>query len=153
MIPVRHLFEAHLNVSNLERSMAFYGDTLGLDLADVFQERRVAFYWMGGRGSSMLGLWEVGTTPQRQRLHIAFKVDLDDVLHAPQKLRATDLIPCDSDGNPAEEPVVFAWMPAASVFFHDPDGNMLEYLAMLPEPPRRDLGVLSWSKWKAEVRP
>ena len=65
MIPLRDLFESHLTVTNLERSMAFFGDTLGLELSEVFRERRVAFYWVGGRGNSMLGLWEVGTGPQR----------------------------------------------------------------------------------------
>jgi len=39
-------------------------------------------------------------------------------------------------------------MPAASVFFDDPDGNVLEYICMLPEPPRPDVGVVSWSEWK-----
>ena len=61
MIPIRSLFEAHLTVSNLERSMKFYGETLGLELAQVFEERRVAFYWLGGRGHSMLGIWETGS--------------------------------------------------------------------------------------------
>ena len=61
MIPIHNLFETHLTVSDLRRSMAFYGDALGLELAQFFPERRVAFYWIGGRGSSMLGLWEVGT--------------------------------------------------------------------------------------------
>jgi hypothetical protein len=62
MIPVYDLFESHLNVTDLHRSMSFFGQTLGFELADVFWERRVAFYWIGGRGNSMLGLWEVGTT-------------------------------------------------------------------------------------------
>ena len=60
MIPIGALFESHLTVSNLERSMAFYGDALGLQLAHVVPERRVAFYWLGGAGKSMLGLWEIG---------------------------------------------------------------------------------------------
>ena len=63
MIPVHDLFESHLNVTDLHRSMSFFGQTLGLELAEVFWERRVAFYWNGGRGNSMLGLWEVGTGP------------------------------------------------------------------------------------------
>jgi hypothetical protein len=33
-------------------------------------------------------------------------------------------------------------MPAASVFFHDPDGHLLEYLAMLPHQPRPEAGVV-----------
>jgi len=64
MIPVHDLFESHLNVTDLHRSMSFFGQTLGLELAQVFWERRVAFYWIGGRGNSMLGLWEVGTGPR-----------------------------------------------------------------------------------------
>ncbi len=80
MIPIRSLFEAHLTVSNLERSMKFYGETLGLELAQVFDDRRVAFYWLGGRGHSMLGIWETGSSPQRMSLHVAFTVDTKDLL-------------------------------------------------------------------------
>lgn len=61
MIPIHALFEGHLTVSDLSRAMAFYGEALGLELAQFFPERRAAFYWIGGRGTSMLGLWEVGT--------------------------------------------------------------------------------------------
>jgi hypothetical protein len=38
------------------------------------QTERVAFYWIGRRGDSMLGLWEAGTGPQRMNLHVAFTV-------------------------------------------------------------------------------
>src|SRR5215470_16092674 len=61
MVPVRHLFETHLTVVDLQRSMTFFSQVLRLELAAVFWERKVAFYWIGGRGNSMLGLWEVGT--------------------------------------------------------------------------------------------
>ena len=33
MIPIHDLFEAHLTVANLQRSMSFFGDALGLELA------------------------------------------------------------------------------------------------------------------------
>lgn len=95
----------------------------------------------------MLGLWEVGTGPQRLSLHVAFRVDIADLLKAPERLRAANVTPLDFAGNPTEEPVVFAWMPAASLFFHDPDGNLLEFLAMLPDSPDLKLGVVSWSHW------
>src|SRR5205809_7285773 len=72
LIPIRDLFESHLTVTDLQRSMTFFGQTLGLELAEVFWERRVAFYWIGGRGNSMLGLWEVGTGPQRLSLTLPF---------------------------------------------------------------------------------
>src|SRR3954454_24896792 len=65
MIRVSHLFESHLTVSNLERAVSFYRDVLGLSPAAVFVDARVAFFWIGGPGQSMLGLWEAGHSPQR----------------------------------------------------------------------------------------
>lgn len=149
MIPIRGLFETHLTVKDLQRSMSFFGEALGLELAQVFPERRVAFYWIGRRGDSMLGLWEVGTGPQHLSLHVAFSLDIDNLLQAAERLREANVIPLDFNGEPTEEPVVFAWMPAASLFFHDPDDNLLEFLTMLHGTPQSDLGVVSWSHWKS----
>jgi lactoylglutathione lyase len=42
-------------------------------------------------------------------------------------------------------------MPAAAVYFRDPDGHELEYLAMLEETPRPDLGIVPWSECLAQV--
>jgi lactoylglutathione lyase len=69
------------------------------------------------------------------------------VLEAPAALARAGITPLDFDGRPAAEPVVLAWMPAVSVYFHDPDGHLLELVAMLDEDPRPDRGVLSWSDW------
>src|SRR5213594_3005542 len=69
-------------------------------------------------------------------LHTAFGARLADVIAAPSALRSAGIMPLDFDGQPTDQPVVFAWMPAASVFFHDPDGHLLEYIAMLPHEPR-----------------
>ena len=99
----------------------------------------------------MLGLWEVGTGPQRLSLHIALRADLPDLLHAPVHLRAANVVPLDFWGQPTDEPVVLGWMPAASLYFRDPDGNMLELLSMLSDPPQPELGIVGLSRWN-EIR-
>ena len=99
----------------------------------------------------MVGLWEVGTGPLKLSLHIAFRADLSDLLDAPARLRAASVIPLDFWEQPTDEPVVLGWMPAASLYFRDPDGNMLELLSMLPDSPQPELGIVSWSRWK-EIR-
>ncbi|MBX9602112.1 MAG: VOC family protein [Bryobacteraceae bacterium] len=147
MFEIGHLFETHLTVSNLERAMKFYGGALGLPLAKAFPDRKVAFYWVGGAGQGMLGLWEAGSGPQRMHLHTAFAMKLEDVLAAPARLREAGITPLDFDAAATDQPVVLGWMPAAAVYFHDPDGNLLEFLAMLPETPRPGRGVVNWSDW------
>jgi lactoylglutathione lyase len=147
MIPIRDLFETHLTVSDLDRAVRFYRDALGLPLAQVFPDIRVAFFWIGAPGKSMLGLWEAGG-PQKMNLHTAFAVELEALLHSPRALRTAGITPLDFDGNPTTEPVVLGWMPAAAVYFRDPDGNLLEFLAMLEEAAAPQLGILSWSSWQ-----
>lgn len=145
--PVDRLFEAHLTVSDLDASIAFYRDRVGLELAHVVPDRQAAFFWVGSRGSTMLGLWASGSAPQKTTTHIAFAARLDDVVAAPRVLLSAGITPLDFDGRPTDEPVVLAWMPAASIYFHDPDGHLLEYIAMLAEDPRPDGGVLRWHEW------
>src|SRR5689334_20035499 len=122
MISIHGLFEAHLTVTDLHAAVAFYHDVVGLQLAHLESARQAAFFWIGPAGSSMLGLWEAGPAPHHVTSHIAFRVSLAQVLGAPDALRKAGITPLDFDGRPADRPIVFAWMPAASVFFRDPDG-------------------------------
>ena len=154
MVPVEGLFETHLTVRDMERSIAFYRDIVGLELGIAQSERPAASFWVGGRGKSMMGMFTSGSWPVKtMEHHIAFQVKLEDVLAAPQRLRSLGITPLGrarmgGRGEPIDEPIVFTWMPAASVFFDDPDGNRLEYICMLPDPPRPDAGVVPWSEWK-----
>jgi catechol 2,3-dioxygenase-like lactoylglutathione lyase family enzyme len=148
IVPIRGLFEAHLTVSDLERSIAFYRDLLGLPLAHRIDSRQVAFFWVPAPDKAMLGLWSIGTSPLRLRLHIAFDVALPQVIEAVAALRRAGITPRSLDGAPVDEPVVLGWMPAASVYFDDPDGHSLEFISMLDEAPRPELGQVSWSEWR-----
>ena len=85
--------------------------------------------------------------PMNISLHVAFQVALPDLHEAPSRLQKAGIQPRDLAGLPADEPVVLAWMPAAAVYFRDPDNNLLEFIAMLPDPPQPDLGALPWSDW------
>jgi lactoylglutathione lyase len=149
-VPVTGLFETHLTVSDLSRSVVFYRDVVGLCLALETPERNAAFFWIGGPGEAMLGLWSVGSAPIGLSLHVAFRASLDDVLGACERLRSLGVTPLSFHATETTEPSVIAWMPAAAVYFRDPDGHLLEYLAMLDAPPRPDDGIVSWSRWASE---
>jgi len=148
VVPIRGLFEAYLTVRNLDRSIAFYRDVLGLPLAHVIPARSVAFFWIGSPGQAMLGLWSIGTAPLFMRLHIAFETPLEQVIASIERLRDAALSPRSGDGSPIAEPVVLTWMPAASVYFDDPDGHSLEFICMLPDRPRPELGMIPLSDWR-----
>jgi lactoylglutathione lyase len=140
------LFETHLTVTDLARSVAFYRDTVGLQPALEVPERGAAFLWIGQPGQAMLGLWSIGSAPIGMQLHVAFDMALADVRAAPDRLRAEGVEPLSFFGEPTDEPSVIGWMPAAAVYFRDPDGHMLEYIAMLDSPPKPELGILPWSR-------
>jgi lactoylglutathione lyase len=148
MIQACELFEVHLTVRSLDTAMDFYRDIVGLSVAHVAMERRAAFLWIGSARNGMLGLWEVGSGPQSLTLHTAFRVSVPDVFAAPAVLRRAGVTPLDFDGMPTDLPVVLAWLPAAAVYFRDPDGHLLEYIAMLPHEPQVDLGVVRWQEWE-----
>jgi lactoylglutathione lyase len=149
-VPVRGLFEAHLTVSDLSRSVAFYRDIVGLPVALEVPERGAAFFWCGGAGKTMLGLWSLGSVPVGLSLHVAFDAELPDVLDAPRRLRELGVKPLCFFGEESDDPSVIGWMPAAAVYFRDPDGHLLEYLAMLDDAPRPDAGIVAWPRWSAE---
>lgn len=96
---VRGLFETHLTVADLPRSVAFYRDVVGLPIALEVPERGAAFHWIGGTGQAMLGLWSIGSAPMGMQLHIAFDMALVDVLAAPERLRTHGIQPLSFFGS------------------------------------------------------
>ena len=52
------------------------------------------------------------------RLHVAFEVeDINDLLSAPQQLKAKGIMPLSFFGTESMEPSVIGWMPAACYLF------------------------------------
>jgi lactoylglutathione lyase len=131
-VPVCGLFETHLTVSDLRRSIAFYRDIVGLLLAREVSERNAAFFWICDHSSyssrrSMLGLWSVGTAPLGVNLHVAFEVAaINDLLEAPKRLKDQGITPLSFFGKESMDPSVIGWMPAAAIYFRDPDGHLMD---------------------------
>jgi lactoylglutathione lyase len=124
-VPVRGLFETHLTVSDLRRSIAFYRDIIGLQVALEVPQRNAAFFSVGDSRTLMLGLWSPGTAPLGFTLHVTFEVALDDFLEAPKHLKAQGITPLSFFGLETTEPSVIGWLPAAFISFRDPDGHLI----------------------------
>jgi lactoylglutathione lyase len=146
-VPLHGLFEAHLTARDLGRSVSFYRDVVGLPLAHEVPERGAAFFWIGEPGQAMLGLWTVGSAPIEISSHVAFRVSLANLMDACDRLRSVGVTPLSFFAAETDEPSVIGWMPAAAVYFRDPDGNLLEYLAMLEASPLSEVGIVPWSQW------
>ncbi|TVX94422.1 VOC family protein [Paenibacillus agilis] len=142
---INNLYETHIQVTNLEQSITFY-KKLGLELAHFIEERRVAFFYMG-TDRQMLGIWEVPHGAAVSKRHFAFGVDLEDLLNSIEWLKEKGIQPIESFGKQPIEPLVHTWMPAAAVYFEDPDGNELEFISWLQEEPK-DIGYVPYlSEW------
>jgi lactoylglutathione lyase len=145
---IQKIFETHINVRSLERSLEFYGNVLGLRLGTMDSVRRVAFYWVGGHNVSMLGLWEK-SSGEIGRQHFAFQISTGDFEHAMTLLRDNGIRLHNFLNDGTERPMVFGWMPAVSIYFPDPDGHELEFIAPLADKPRPDVGVVLWEQWSS----
>lgn len=145
------LFEVHLAVQDRSVSTVFYERVLGFTVARTSTERDFTFLWMGKEGSQMLGLWgpnSMDAPVARGRGHFAWRSTPSEVEAAVAELRQRSVKPLDFHGRPTSEPDVIGWMPAVTIYFCDPDGHSLEILAMLPDDPRPDLGILPLSAWR-----
>ena len=146
---IKGLFETHLNVENLEQSVDFYTNVLGLQQCRFDDDRRIAFFWIGEEKQAMLGLWEVPKEEVEPR-HFAFECDPEwivnesiDFLKA-HKLNYWNFLQDDND-----KPMVFCWMPAVSIYFTDPDGHYLEFIGTLPGKPKSiaEKRVVTYEEW------
>ena len=144
---IKGLYETHLFVENLERSIDFYKNILGLEQCYYEEGRRAAFFWVGKPKEAMLWLWE---KPAKEivKLHFAFRCEVEDVLYkSVEFLKHRNLSPYNFLKDGTERPMVFAWMPAVSIYFNDPDGHSLEFIAILEGTARPEAGVVSYEDW------
>jgi len=147
---IKGLYETHLFVENIDVSISFYKDTLGLEQCHYEKQRKAAFFWIGKPQEAMLGLWE---KPKQEidRRHFAFRCDAQDILYrSVDFLKSRNLKPYNFLKDGSEKPMVFAWMPAIAIYFKDPDGHELEFIAILDGQPRPELGVISYEEWEEQ---
>ncbi len=144
---IKGLYETHIQVSDLERVIAFYTEILGLEFAHRDETRPIAFLWIGKNKESMLGLWEQKENLQTR--HFAFTADKEDILnYSVGFLKSKNLKSYNFLKDGSEKPMVFAWMPALAIYFNDPDGNQLEFISILEGEGRPELGVVSYEEWQ-----
>ena len=146
---IKGLYETHLHVENLETSMAFYTDVLGLELCRFGAERRTAFFWIGSEKQAMLGLWEKPKEAIDLR-HFAFECDPEWIINESiDFLKSHNLNFWNFLQDDNEKPMVFCWMPAVSIYFSDPDGHYLEFIGVLPGKTQsnNEKRVVTYEQW------
>jgi catechol 2,3-dioxygenase-like lactoylglutathione lyase family enzyme len=146
---IKGLYETHLFVENLERSIEFYSKTLGLKQCRMEEERRSVFFWIGEDKQAMLGLWEKPKEEIDLR-HFAFECDPEWILNESvdffksHNLNFWNFLQDDN-----QKPMVFCWMPAVSIYFSDPDGHHLEFIGILSGETKsnEEKRVVTYEEW------
>ncbi len=147
-----HLYETHIPVANTKIAESFYREIVGLPFAYRDPTRDIVFLWADLKEKGMIGLWGPTTVYGRQNgvtpnCHMAFAVSLDELIAAIKKLNENGIDTFGFGGERAHEPSVIGWMPSAQIYFRDPDGHMLEFITILPEPPNPSFNG-PYSEWK-----
>lgn len=146
-----HLYETHIPVTDTKNSETFYREVVGLPFAYRDPSRDIVFLWVDDKQKSMVGLWGPSTSYGRQNgalthCHLAFAVSFEQLQRAIKAVNQRGIKTRAFGGNSTSEPSVIGWMPSAQIYFRDPDGHSLEFITILPEPPRADF-VGSYSEW------
>jgi len=147
-----HLYETHLPVADTIAAQRFYTDIVSLAFAYRDPTRDIVFLWADAKKKAMIGLWGPKTAYGRQNevqqnCHVAFAVSLNELFARIEKLRANNIETLGFGGDKTDEPTVIGWMPSAQIYFRDPDGHMLEFISILPDPPNPKFNG-SYSEWK-----
>ncbi|MCM2605715.1 VOC family protein [Rossellomorea marisflavi] len=81
---------------------------------------------------------------------IAFRVELEDLRTAKEWLQERGIAMREAFGFQPVEPIVMPDQAHAMVYFHDPDGNSLEFICRLDSEPV-DEPDMYLSEWEAHV--
>jgi lactoylglutathione lyase len=143
------LYETHLPVADTDASQAFYTRIVGLEFAYRDRTRDIIFLWAGDHRRSMVGLWGPNTTygSDFHKSHLAFAMSLGELLAAGERLHSSGVKCQDFRGKETLEPSVIGWMPSAQLYFRDPDGHCVEFIALLDDPPDPTF-IGSLSEWR-----
>lgn len=147
-----HLYETHLPVADTKIAELFYRKIVGLPLAYRDVARDIIFLWADAKEKAMIGLWGPDTVygshdSVNRKHHLAFAVSLEELLAAIKKLNEHGIETLRFGGEKTDEPTVIGWMPSAQIYFRDPDGHMLEFIAILSDPPDPNFNG-RYSEWK-----
>ncbi len=134
---IRGLGEIGLRVDDLDGMRAFYEDVVGLELMKRF-EHAVFFRIAEGFGghTQILALFDRAAAPTRPDFfattfrgvdqpgssldHLAFEIDLSNIEAEQRRLESLGV---------EIKPVEFGFVHWRSIFFQDPEGNMVEFVA------------------------
>ncbi|MDT3763983.1 VOC family protein [Priestia filamentosa] len=147
---IKGLYEAHLPVSNLEKSIEFYQK---LDLEIAFREEKLAFFWIK-KGESWLGLWETEQVhiPYHASVrHIALHIEGEDMDSAKDWLKERGIQVRTAFGfGEDRQPLVLPNSPQAhaALYFSDPDGNSIELISPLSHNVKENFKMMSLKEWK-----
>ena len=110
-----------LPVSDMDRSIAFYSDVIGLPLLSRTPE--LAFFRSGKDHVILAHVAAVPALPDGHNVHHAFIVESSDFDASIEFLESKGVAIIAQDARP--QGAVFA---GRSAYFNDPDGNMLEII-------------------------
>lgn len=146
---IKGLYEAHLPVSDVRKSVAFF-KKLGLELA--YDGERVTFMWIE-KGRSWLGLWQTAEVdlPYHPSIrHVAFYVELEGIQRAKEWLREKNIEVRETfDFSADRQPLVLPNNPQAhaAIYFNDPDGNSLELISPLRPDVEESFEMMTLNEW------
>ncbi|WP_235848954.1 MULTISPECIES: VOC family protein [Bacillaceae] len=120
---IQGIFETHVHVRDLEAANEFYENQLGLKKVLTLTDRKVIFFEFPNQ-SQIFGIWEK-TEEEWTRSHFAFEVNVSRLKSGITWLNNKGIEAVESFGLEPLEPIVHTWVPMASIYFKDPDGNSL----------------------------